>query len=333
MQNMIRKTSFAATLLFALVHGLDASPPDTLKTPAPCPWPSKVFAPYAYIPKNFINITDCCAATGQKFYTLAFIISDPEGFPAWDGSRELRVGADYYSDQIKAMRAKGGDILISFGGEAGTELAINTPDLAKLQEKYQSVIDQYRLTWLDFDIEGKALSDTQANQRRNLALYDIQSKSPGLKISFTLPVNPTGMEQESIALLKDARNRGLKIESVNIRTMDYGPRFSKGRKMGDLAIAAANASHQQTMAIDPAIKLGLTPMIGRNDEKTEVFTLEDAKAVMDFARKTDWVRSIGFWSSNRDKAKGARKGGNHNSGIEQQGWEFTNIFKPLSESP
>jgi hypothetical protein len=52
---------------------------------------------------------------------------------------------------------------------------------------------------------------------------------------------------------------------------------------------------------------------------------------MDFASNTDWVRSVGFWSSNRDRPKGARKGGNHNSGIDQEPWEFTGIFEPLSD--
>jgi hypothetical protein len=294
-------------------------------------WPAKVFAPYAYIPKNFINITDCLAATGQKYYTLAFIISDREGFPAWDGSSDLRIGTNYYASQIQALRAVGGDVLISFGGEAGAEIAINTTNATDLQAKYQSVIDEYHLTWMDFDIEGKALSKMDANHRRNLVLSQLQKKNSSLLISFTLPVNPTGMEDESLIMLKDAVSKGVKIESVNIMTMDYGARISAGNKMGDLAISASNASHRQTLSIDPAIKIGITPMIGQNDQKGEIFTLDDARAVLAFAKTNGWVRSVSFWSSNRDHPKGARKGSNHSSGIEQQDWDFTSIFKPFSE--
>jgi hypothetical protein len=220
---------------------------------------------------------------------------------------------------------------MSFGGADGKELAINTPDVEKLEEKYQSVIDNYKLNWMDFDIEGKALSNTAANRRRDEALERLERKNPGLKISFTLPVNPSGMEEESLVMLRDAKARGLKIESVDVMTMDYGAELSRGKKMGDLAVAGANASHRQTMKIDPAIKIGICPMIGQNDEKGEIFTLDDAREVMDFASGTDWVRSVAFWSSNRDRPKGTRKGGNHNSGIDQKPWEFTGIFEPLSD--
>ena len=313
------------------VDGWNVAPQSAAAPVSASAWPAKVFAPYAFIPKRFINIADCLAQTGQRYYTLAFIVSDPDGYPAWTGSRDLRVSTKYYAAPIAAIRAQGGDVLISFGGADGSELAINTPDAGTLEQKYQSVIDNYQLTWMDFDIEGKALANSAVNQRRDEALEALQRKNPGLKISFTLPVNPTGMEEESLVMLRDAKARGLKIESVDIMTMDYGAALSRGKKMGDLAVAASNASHRQTMEIDPAIKIGICPMIGQNDEKGEIFTIDDARQVMDFASNTDWVRSVGFWSSNRDRPKGARKGGNHNSGIDQKPWEFTGIFEPLSD--
>jgi exo-1,4-beta-D-glucosaminidase len=303
-------------------------------TPAPvtaAAWPAKVFAPYAFIPKGFMNVADCLTQTGQRYYTLAFIISDTDGEPAWTGSRDLRVSTKYYADQIQALRARGGDVLISFGGADGKEPALNTTNVETLEAKYQSVIDNYRLTWMDFDIEGKALANTAANQRRDDALVRLTEKNPNVKISFTLPVNPTGLEKESLVMLRDAKARGLKIESVDVMTMDYGPAISRGKKMGDLAVAGAEASRRQVMKIDPAIKIGICPMIGQNDEKGEIFTLDDAHEVMDFASTNDWVRSVAFWSSNRDRPKGARRGGNHNSGIDQKPWDFTAIFEPLSD--
>ncbi len=296
-------------------------------------WPEKVFAPYAYIPRNFTHITNCLQETGHKFYTLAFIISDSEGRPAWDGSSELGAGTGYYAEEIKEVRAHGGDVLISFGGEADTEIAINTSDARQLEAKYQSVIDQYHLTWMDFDIEGKALSKVEANQRRNAAIKQLQSKNPELKISFTLPVNPTGLEEESLVLLRDTEAKGVAVESVNIMTMDYGRDAARGKKMGELAVAAANATHEQLRSINPAIKIGITPMIGVNDEKSEVFSLDDAKVVMEFAKKTAWVRSVSFWSVNRDRPGTSTRAGNRSSGIAQEKWDFTNIFKELSQAP
>ena len=234
-------------------------------------WPLKVFAPYAFIPRGFFNITNCFAETGQRYYTLAFIISDPVGYPSWTGSRQLKVSMKYYDNQIEAIRAQGGDVMIFFGGADGPEMAVNTLDEKKLEEKYQSVIDQYHLRWMDFDIEGKALNIKVNNHRQSRVLKRLQEKNPGLKISFTLPVNPDGMEEESLVMLRDAKAHGVKIESVNVMTMDYGEQLSHGKKMGDLAVSASNASRRQTLAIDPSIKIGITPMIGRNDEKTGNF--------------------------------------------------------------
>ena len=320
----------------ALAGAGAATPKPAVCPPASAPWPAKVFAPYAFIPTNFIKITECQAETQQKYFTLAFIICDREGQPAWNGERDQRMDSGYYADQINAIRAKGGDVMISFGGEGGSELALKTDDAVALQAKYQSVIDAYHVNWLDFDIEGKALGNTAANGRRNLAIKGLQAKNSGLKIAFTLPVSPRGLEKESLVMLKDAKKMGVVIESVNIMTMDYGKQDSKGKKMGDLALSAAKGAYAQTQRIDPAIKIGITPMIGVNDVKTEIFSLDDARAVMEFSQKTPWVRSVGFWASNRDQENSTKKKQDENwySGIQQGKWAFTNIFKPLSaEAP
>jgi hypothetical protein len=50
---------------------------------------------------------------------------------------------------------------------------------------------------------------------------------------------------------------------------------------------------------------------------------------MTFAQKTPWIRTVGFWAINRDRPRTTGKGGNRSSGIEQEKWDFTNIFKGL----
>ncbi len=141
-------------------------------------WPARVFAPYMYLGSgdNF-QITGCDDACGQKFYTLAFIISDRSNNPAWYG--RIPMEQDLYTNQISAIRARGGEVSVSFGGEAGLEIALVETNIAALEAKYQSVIDRYHFTWLDFDIEGKALENTEANQRRNTALARLQAVNPG----------------------------------------------------------------------------------------------------------------------------------------------------------
>ncbi len=94
-------------------------------------WPSRVFAPYVYLGwGDHFKLTDCDDACGQKFYTLAFVIAAQEGRgllatfkaePAWDGRTPM--SENLYTEQIDAIRKRGGDVLVSFGGEAGKDLA------------------------------------------------------------------------------------------------------------------------------------------------------------------------------------------------------------------
>jgi Glycosyl hydrolases family 18 len=293
-------------------------------------WPAKVFAPYMYIGAgDHFKITKCDEDCGQKFYTIAFIICDSHGKPAWDGRFALEE--NLYADQIKAIRARGGDVIVSFGGGAGTEIAISETNVMALTAKYQSVIDRYQFTWLDFDIEGDALSNSDANKRRNSAIAELQKRNPGLVISYTLPVDPNGISRESRALLADAVAKGVKVHSANVMTMDFGSHFSKGRKMSDVAIASALKAHEQCGEISPDIQIGVTSMIGQNDERGEVFTQEDATTLLQWSEQQPWICSLSFWASNRDTGHlGKDKTGNDTSGIPQKPWEFTTIFKPFT---
>ncbi len=291
------------------------------------PWPAKLFAPYAYIPYDDAA-SACLAETGQKFFTLAFVVSDPEGRPAWDGQKNLRVKKGFYADAIGAIRARGGDVIVSFGGAGGKELALTTPDAASLAAKYQEVVDRYNLTWLDFDIEGKTLANQSVNQRRNAALQTLGAARPGLRYTFTLPGDPTGLEDDALQLLADARAQGVPIESINVMTMDYKREVAGGAKMGDLAIQAARAVRAQVLGLGMDVKIGVTPMIGENDVKSVVFSPADAAELLAFAQQTPWVRGVGFWSVNRDRP--GTSGDDTNSGTAQTRWEFTNAFKALS---
>jgi hypothetical protein len=323
------KTLLAATLCFVagltalcLLAGLTAGV-------ARAEWPSRVFVPYMYLGSgdNF-KLTDCDDACGQKYYTLAFIIADKEGNPAWDG--KIPMDKDHYADQIAAIRARGGDVLVSFGGEAGQELALVDSNPESLLAKYQSVIDRYKFTWLDFDIEGKALSKQDVNQHRNSVLAKLQANNPGLIISYTLPVNPDGISQDSRKMLTDAKAKGIKVRSANIMTMYFGKKFTEGgAKLSDLSIASANKAYEQTQAIDPAIQIGLCPDIGNNGEG-EIFTLQDAQELKDWAIDKPWIFSLSFWCSNRDSGKPG-KNGNTRSGVQQEPWAFSKIFQQITK--
>jgi chitinase len=271
------------------------------------------------------KLTDCDDACSQKYFTLAFIIADKQHNPAWDGRTPMEK--NLYADQIAAIRTRGGDVIVSFGGEGGSELALVETDAAALESKYQAVIDQYQFTWLDFDIEGKALTKSDVNERRNTALTHLQAKNAGLIISYTLPVDPNGIPKSAQKLLADAKAKGLKVHSTNVMTMDFGPGFSNGKRMSDVSIASVQKAREQCQKIDPAILIGITPMIGQNDQKGEIFTQADARAVQEWAAAQPWVCSLSFWSINRDAGGPVKKSGNAGSGIEQEPWEFSRIFQ------
>ncbi len=294
---------------------------------------------------NF-KLTDCDDACGLKYYTLAFIISQQEGRgsnatyvkePSWDGHTPMEQ--NLYHDQIDAIRKRGGDVIMSFGGEAGKEMANIIDDPAALEAAYQKVIDQYKFTWLDFDVEGNNLDKGKlASERRNTALANLQKKNPGLIISYTLPVDPDGISDASQALLADAKAKGVKVHSANIMVMFFGKRFvGKGKSEGELGIESANTAYAQVQKIDPTIQIGLCPCLGRNGSTNEIFNLDDAKTLKAFADKTPWVCSLHYWSINDDAARPRRRRNNSNTTnsvpvqSENQPWAFANIFKTFTK--
>lgn len=319
-------------------------------------WPKCVFAPYMYVGAgdNF-KLTDCDDQCGLKFYTLAFIIARQDGNgknaiyhpePSWDG--RIPIEQNFYAEQINAIRKRGGDVIMSFGGEAGKELANEIGDATQLEAAYQKIINQYKFTWLDFDVEGNNLDKGKLDsERRNTVLADLQKKNPGLIISYTLPVDPNGLSKESLALLADAKTKGVKVHSANLMVMYFGKKFvGKGKSEGELGVESANAAHAQLQKIDPVIQIGLCPCLGQNGSRDEVFGIEDAQVLKAFADKTPWVCSLHYWSINDDAARPRRKrvvtAVTNEVGVvtlstnrivvpsENQPWEFARIFQPFT---
>ncbi|MFJ7955309.1 cellulose binding domain-containing protein [Streptomyces sp. NPDC096319] len=307
--------------------------------PTPTPTPTATAAPVAaagfapYVDTSLYPAYDLLAtadATGVKEFTLAFITSGGSCAPLWGGVTDL--ANDRVAGQIGALRAKGGDVRVSFGGAAGHELALNCPTSAALATAYGKVVDQYKLTKVDFDIEGAALPDTAANTRRSQAIAQLQKSHPGLDVSFTLPVMPEGLTQPGVDLLADARRNGVRVDAVNIMAMDYGPAYSAD--MGTYAIQAATATQAQIKGVlgltDAAAwkAVAVTPMIGVNDVSSEVFTVEDATQLVGFA-KSKGLGRLSMWSAARDKqcAAGAVTYADPTcSSILQQPLAFTKAF-------
>ncbi|MFF4039078.1 glycoside hydrolase family 18 protein [Streptomyces sp. NPDC001816] len=261
------------------------------------------FAPY--VDTSLYPAFDLLAAadaTGVKNFNLAFITDGGGCTPKWGGVTD--VTSDGVAAQIGSLRAKGGDVRVSFGGASGSELATTCSSADALAAAYGKVVDAFKLTKVDFDVEGGALPNTAANTRRAQAIAKLQAQHPGLDVSYTLPVLPQGLTQDGVNLLSDAKSNGVKIGTVNIMAMDYGPSFSGD--MGDLAEQAATATQAQVKSVlglsDSAAwkAVAVTPMIGVNDVSSEVFKVDDATQLVNFA-KSKGLGGLSMWSAARDK--------------------------------
>ncbi|HUN31743.1 MAG TPA: cellulose binding domain-containing protein [Trebonia sp.] len=265
------------------------------------------FAPYVdtslYPPFSLVTTAK---QTGVKQFNLAFVVSGGGGCtPEWGGV--TAIGSDPVAAQISALRAMGGDVRISFGGEAGQELAETCTSASALEAAYQDVISAYNVNKIDFDIEGAAVDNTAANQLRDQALAALEAKDQGLQVSFTLPVLPSGLTSDGLAVLTGAVKAGVQLSAVNVMAMDYGDGAAPNPngQMGTYAIDAATATDAQVASAmgisDDAAwsKIAVTPMIGVNDTSDEVFTVANAQQLVAFAQSKH-LAWLSMWSAGRD---------------------------------
>ncbi|MEZ4670703.1 MAG: chitinase [Anaerolineae bacterium] len=328
------KRLFLIACLCLLCGGLTAAQ-DT-----PSPWAATYYSPYIFPGEAPLAAT--AKLTGVRYFTLAFIIAGDGCRASWNGGATLK-NQPYLEQEIEQLRAMGGDVAVSFGGAAGDELALACPDAEALAEQYQSVVDAYHLTHLDLDIEGDELDDPESIERRAQALVLLQAQAdePGvpLSLSFTLPVLPTGLTAGGLAVLQSAIDHDVRVDVVNIMTMDYGPDFPPDQ-MGQNAIDAAKSLVTQLADLYPDRTpeqlwqmIGLTPMIGVNDVQAEVFTLADAEQVTDFALDNG-IQRLSMWSLGRDRecVSGQRILSGQCSGVPQDKYAFSAIFNRVNQT-
>ena len=299
-------------------------------------FPARLFAPYVDVllwPTP--SLSSMAAQSGSKYFSAGFIVAGSGCQATW--GRHYVMADNFLKDDIAALRSLGGDVIVSFGGAAGTELALACSTVAALQAQYQSVIDTYGVTRLDFDIEGSALTNVDANDRRAQAIFGLQTAAAlagrKLTVQFTLPVMPEGLTQAGFDLLANALARHVDIGVVNVMAMDYGRSYDP-YLMGKWAVDAMNATIGQVRTLygeekpEASVKamVGVTPMIGLNDVSPEVFTFSDAGVLLG-AAKDAGIGFLSFWSATRDQPCVRRQVVSPTcSGFPQAPWDFTKRF-------
>ncbi|HEV7951460.1 MAG TPA: chitinase [Glaciihabitans sp.] len=275
---------------------------------------------------------------------LAFVVAadDNDCTPTWGKTYTLDDAAVTFEldRRVERMRREGQPLAVSFGGAINTELATACEDVDELADAYRTVMDRYSITVMDLDIEGEMLLDEAATIRRAKAIAqlqnDYQADDSSLDVWLTLPVAPNGLTADGLAQVEQMLEAGVTLTGVNVMTMNYGTDGTVAPQ-SSLSIDALEATAAQLAdmwrtqeAVLPAggvwQLLGATPMIGRNDVEGEVFTIDDAHILNEFAAAKGVAR-LSMWSLNRDQTCGSNYPNvdivaTSCSGIEQAGESF-----------
>ena len=317
--------------------------------PAPPTWTAHEFSPYVDMTLYpMYDLVTAAKTSGVKDFTLAFITADPSGKPSWGGYSTYGIDGGTFDtavrQQITNLRAIGGDVMVSFGGAAGQELAQVVTNVTTLKNDYETVINAYNLTHIDFDIEGAAGADKVSIDRRSQAIAAVQkdmaAAGKSLEVWFTLPVLPSGLTADGLYSLQSALKYGVQIGGVNVMAMDYGAYAAPNPsgQMGTYAIQSATSLFNQLRTLYGSTPtdaqlwgmVGVTPMIGVNDDATEIFDLAAAQQLTTWA-KNKGVGRLAMWSMNRDQPPAGGSALTYatstSSSILQKPYDFSKIFE------
>ncbi|CAM5264280.1 chitinase [Streptomyces chartreusis] len=334
------KSAACLICVFALaVAGCSADSDGTADAAAPTPSragasPSGSAASgTSYAP--YVSVTEASAndsAGSPTTYNLAFVIADgSDCTPKWNGTTALSDAA--VKSRIAKLTQGGASVRVSFGGASGNELAASCDSASELAQAYGKALDAAGSAQADFDIEGEQLTDSDSVDLRSEAIALLQKERGDLEVSFTLPVMPSGLDDDSVALLESANEHDVQVSTVNIMTMNYGESYDGD--MGDYALASAKAAHSQLKEIfgtsdATAWKaMALTSMLGTNDVDNETFTLDDAAQVRKFAGEKG-IGWVSMWATFRDQqcADGSTSDDalTNCSGVDQEDGAFAEAF-------
>ena len=300
-------------------------PPSTSVSPTPTTTVATGYAPYVSATEASANDSAGAPAT----YNLAFAIADGSTCAAkWNGTTAIDDAA--VTSRISELTASGASVRVSFGGASGKELATVCSSASELAAAYGAALDAAGSAKADFDIEGTTLTDSASVALRSRAIAELQKKRPGLEVSFTLPVMPSGLDADGLALLASANKYDVQVATVNIMTMNYSETYTGD--MGDYAITSATATHTQLKSVfgttdETAWRgMALTSMIGANDIAHETFTLSDAVQLRSFAEEKG-IGWVSMWSTFRDQQCASGRSGKHDaatncSGVKQSPGAF-----------
>ncbi|MDB5187278.1 MAG: Chitinase [Candidatus Saccharibacteria bacterium] len=347
-----RLSLWRVMLAIAIVVGLSAAGvmglrgwQDARSLSSNAPW----FAAYVDVTSTPTFAFDQLGATNSRDAVLSFIVSSTKDActPSWGNAYTMEQAGNTLDldRRIARLQQQGGSVAVSFGGLNNDELAVRCTDNGALKRAYKSVIDRYKINTIDLDLEGSGLVDGAVNTRRATVLAGLQQEykkaDKPLAIWVTLPVIPQGLSEDGTDAVAQLLKNGVDLAGVNIMTMDYGASKPKDDTMAEASKNALIQTVRQMGVLYKAAgihlsnatlwsKIGATPMIGQNDIRNEVFTLDDAKELSKFALERG-VGRMSMWSANRDVTCGSnyvdtKVVSDSCSGVKEDKFAFTTVL-------
>jgi chitinase len=271
-------------------------------------------APYLYQWSSPPNPVSVMNATGIKSFTLAFVLSNGNCNPAWDGNRSL-TGADI--TRVNQIRAAGGDAIPSIGGWSGNKLGPTCTNATTLAAAYQKVINAGKFTAIDLDIENSDEFQNATVQDRILgAVKIIKQNNPGVRVVITIGTTTSGPDSWGNRIIERAKALGAPVDTWAVMPFD----FSSGGDMVAMTKSAVTGLKNKVKSVyglsdDAAFrKSGLSSMNGHTDNAGEVVTVANFKSIVSWANSVHLAR-VSFWALNRDC--------NNCAGISQGQYDFT----------
>lgn len=293
------------------------------------------FSPYSQITEYDLSeknnsIIEISKITKLNFFIFAFIQDAGNCNPSWDGDKNSLIQSDYILNYFKNIKDSNIQFKISLGGADGKDLSIGCKTTDDLLNSYEKILNFYHPVGLDFDLEGKFLNNKKALDKILNTLELLKNKNINLKITFTLPIMPEGFSKQEKYFIKKAKLKNINF-NINILAMNYSDKlninmfkYTVKATLNAFKFLKSIYSKKQESEIWSLIEI--TPMIGVNDIKTEIFTLDDAKKLNNFAINKK-IGGIHYWSLERDKPCKKGKFSKNCSGIpEQKNYEFIEIL-------
>ncbi|WP_211370218.1 hypothetical protein, partial [Nonomuraea turkmeniaca] len=256
--------------------------------------------------------------TGVRHYLLGHLIAggDDGCSPKWAGPYEtlepaadrddpLDPGENPVANRIGRLRALGGDVALTFGGADVAELAVTCTRPGGLAAAYRRVVGAFDAAAIDFEVRDS--EDGAVVLRRARAIRAMQ-RERGLRVSFTLPLRPYGLDAADVAMLRTTRKAGAEVGTVNLLA-PMEPRSAPSGRLRRLAAAIQLAKDQIAQAQelpDPGQawrRIALTPVLTGESDLTEL----DARTLAGYAARHGlaWLSLRGVPPS-RDVARNLR---------------------------